>query len=177
MESSQDTPRLGFWVATTFVIIVTGFPTFFLGELLGKGGDLTSGLLFILGVSLIPGSCIGILQSLMLALPSRGARVRWFGITVASTAIGWCIIFIMWGLIVVPQPVVISDQLESAVFYGVFTGVLMGVILGLVTGIVQARFQHLSTGQWLFSNVISWAIGMAVSLAIFFGSLSQITLF
>jgi hypothetical protein len=113
-----------------------------------------------------------------LGFPSLQARVQWFGITVASTAIGWCIIFALGTLLGRLQPLpAISDQLVPATFYGFLTGASIGAIIGLVIGVIQGRIQRLSARQWILGNLLSWSIGIAIPLAVFFALLSQIDFF
>jgi hypothetical protein len=53
----------------------------------------------------------------------------------------------------------------------------MGTIIGLVVGILQQRIQRISWEDWIVSNIISWSIGIAIPLAVFFALLSQIDFF
>jgi hypothetical protein len=176
MDSSRYTPALGFWIATTFVIIITVFPIIILGTFSAMKDENATNLWLTFGLALIPGSCVGLLQTFMMAHPSIGARVQWLGATVVSTSIGWCIVFVIWTLIV-PSRITIGTQLGPAVFYGFLAGAFIGAIFGLVTGIIQGRIQPLSAREWLVGNLISWSIGIGVPLAVFFGGISQIRLF
>jgi hypothetical protein len=88
MGSPYYTPRSGFWKANTFVIIVTVFAVVLRGAGPGNGGGLAAELWLTVGLAIIPGSCAGLLQAFMLEHASVWARIRWFGITVVSAAIG-----------------------------------------------------------------------------------------
>ena len=93
MDSPEYTPRRGFWIATTLVIIVAVFPILFLGAFSGIEGGNATNLLIHFGLVMIPSSCVALLQALMLVSASLWARVRWFGFTLAGTAIGWGAVF------------------------------------------------------------------------------------
>jgi uncharacterized membrane protein YhaH (DUF805 family) len=75
MNSPHYTPRLGFWIATVFVIIITVFAVVLRGAGPGNGGGRAADLWLTVGLAILPGSCVGLLQACVLALPSLGARV------------------------------------------------------------------------------------------------------
>jgi hypothetical protein len=172
MDSSHYTPRLGFWMATTLVLIITTFPLIFLGAFSGNEEDLWTNF----GLLMIPSSCAALLQAFLLA--SRSLRVQWFGITVAGTAIGWGAVLLLGPLLGRLQPSsTLSDQFVLAALDGFVTGAPMGVIVGLVTGIIQGRIQPLSARELLVGNLISWSIGIGMPFALLFAAFSQIRLF
>jgi hypothetical protein len=178
MDSQQYTPRLGFWLATTSVIIVTVFAVVLRGAGPGNGGGRAADLWLTFGLALLPGGCIGLLQAWKLAFPSTQARVQWFGITVVSTALGWCIVFALMNFLDRRQLLpVITSELLPATLDGLITGAMIGAIIGITAGIIQGRVQPLSSRQWIVGNLISWSIGIAVPLAVFFALLSQIDFF
>ena len=178
MDSPNYTPRLGFWIATAFVIIVTVFAVILRGAGPGNGGGRDAALWLTVGLAIIPGSCVGFLQACILAFPSTQARLQWFGITVASTALGWCIVFALMNLLDRLQLLpAITGELLPAILDGLLTGALMGVIIGIMAGVIQGRVQPLSSRQWIVGNLISWSIGIAIPLAVFFAGLSQIDFF
>ena len=117
MDSPHYTPRLGFWIATTLVLIVTVFPLIFLGAFSGNWTNF--------GLLMIPSSCVALLQAFLLTF--RSLRVQWFGITVAGTAIGWGVVLILVPLLGRLQlSSTISDQLLLAALDGFIAGAPMG---------------------------------------------------
>jgi hypothetical protein len=178
MDSSRYTPRLGFWVATTFVIIVTVFPIIFLGAFPGNEGERANALLRTVGVALIPGICVGLLQASIMAYPLRLIQLQWFVTTVVAVAIGWGAVSALSPLLTqLRQSSPISDQLVLATIDGFLTGGSLGAIVGLVTGIAQGWIQRLSMRQWIIGNLISWSVGVGVSFAMIFAAASQISFF
>jgi len=178
MDSPHYTPRLGFWLATIFVIIVTVFAVVLRGAGPGNGGGRAADLWLTIGLAILPGSCVAFLQACILTFPSTQARVQWFGITVVSTALGWCIVFALMNLLDRLQLLpVITGQLLPAILDGLLTGAVIGAIIGIIAGVIQGRVQPLSSRQWIVGNLISWSIGIAVPLAVFFAGLSQIDFF
>jgi hypothetical protein len=178
MNSPHYTPRLGFWIATVFVIIITVFAVVLRGAGPGNGGGRAADLWLTVGLAILPGSCVGLLQACVLALPSLGARVWWSFTTIGNTSLGWCVVFALLALLgrlrLLPT---ITNDLLLAIFYGLLIGTLMGTIIGLVVGILQQRIQRISWEDWIVSNIISWSIGIAIPLAVFFALLSQIDFF
>lgn len=174
----RDAPRLGFWIVTSFVIAVTVFPVVLNGAGPGNGGGRAADIWLTIGLALIPGSCVGLLQAYMLPFPSQFERVKWFGITVISTALGWVIVLAIMALLdrlqVLPA---ITGKLLPAFLDGLVTGSLMGAIIGLITGVIQGLIQPRLAHQWIVGNLISWSLGIAIPLAIFFALLSQIDFF
>lgn len=178
MDSPEYTPRRGFWIATTLVIIVAVFPILFLGAFSGIEGGNATNLLIHFGLVMIPSSCVALLQALMLVSASLWARVRWFGFTLAGTAIGWGAVFALEPLLRrLQHSGPISDQWLLAALEGFVATAPMGTIVGLVTGLIQGRIQPLSAGEWLVGNLISWSIGTGLPPAVFFAGMSQIRLF
>lgn len=176
MDSPRHTPRLGFWIATTFVIIVTVFLVIIRGAGPGNGGGLAADLWITVGLVLIPGSCVGLVQVFMMAYSSMRERIKWCGITVVGIVIGWCVVFALMNFLAQLQSLpTIGDQLVPAAFHGLLMGTLIGAIIGLVTGVIQGSVQGLLARQWITGNLISWSIGIAVSLAVLFAAISQIS--
>jgi hypothetical protein len=177
-QNFQNTLRLGFWRATTIVIIITIFSIIFIGAF--TSGGLIGNLWFLVGLAIIPGTCVGILQAFMLEHASVSVQVKWFGIAVVSTAIGWCAVFALMAALLAKihsLPEIISGQFLSAAFDGLITGALIGAIVGSVSGLIQAYIQHLPTRQWISSNVISWSVGVAIPLVAFYVLLSLMNFF
>ena len=175
MDSPHYTSRLSFWIATIFVIIVTVFAVI-LSEAGPGNGGLVSDLWLTIGLAILPGSCVGLLQAYLLAFPSRYARVQWFGITVTSTALGWCIVFALMALLDRLQLLpTITNELIPSIIDGLLTGGLIGIIIGLTVGVIQRRFQHIASRQWIVDSLISWSIGIAIPITLFFAFLSQIS--
>ena len=178
MDSPEYTPRRGFWIATTLVLIVTVLPIIFLGAFSGNEGGNATNLLIHFGLVMIPSGCVALLQALMLVSPSLLARVRWFGFTLAGTAIGWGAVFALEPLL---RRLIFSstlpDQWLLAALDGFVAASPMGAIVGLVTGLIQGRNQPLSARKWLVGNLISWGLGIGIPVAVFFAGMSQIRLF
>ncbi len=173
-QNFQNAPRLGFWIATTLVITITVLPFIFLGAF-NVGGHI-GGLWLAVGLALIPGSCVGLLDALIPAFPSVQARVKWFSITTVSVTIGWCIVFILWNFLNRLQfsSTFSNDQLGLAVIDAFVTGAVRGAIVGLVTGLIQGSIQHLSMRSLFVGNLISWSIGVGISFAAFIAFILQI---
>src|SRR4030095_3495567 len=89
MNSPQYIHGRGFWVVTTIAIMFTCSFVLFRGAGPGNGDATTANLWLTIGLPIIPGSCLGILQAFMLEHSSIWTRVKWLGITVVSVAIGW----------------------------------------------------------------------------------------
>jgi hypothetical protein len=53
----------------------------------------------------------------------------------------------------------------------------MGAIVGSVSGLIQVHIQHLPARQWINRNVISWSLGIAIPLVMFFVLLSLMNFF
>jgi len=175
MDSPHYTSRLSFWIATIFVIIVTVFAVILRGAGPGNGGRV-SDLWLTIGLAILPGGCVGLLQAYLLAFPSRYARVQWFGITVASTALGWCIVFALMALLDRLQLLpTITNELIPSILDGLLTGGLIGIIIGLTVGVIQRRFQRIASRQWIVDSLISWSIGIAIPITLFFAFISQIS--
>ena len=180
MDSTDYASHLRFWIANTFVIIVTVFIVITVMPTPTDKGIFVTYVWLTLELAFVSGSCVGLLQSFLMPHFSFQAKVRWFGITVASIAIGWCIVFIR-GYLLISQSqaslINMSDQVLPAFLDGFLNGALMGAMIGLVTGLIQGYVQPISARQWLMGNLISWSIGIAVPLAVTFAGLSQIRLF
>jgi hypothetical protein len=178
LDSPNYTPPLGFWIITTFVIIITVLPIIFVGTFPGEEGERASALLRTVGVALIPGICVGLIQASILAYPLRLIRPQWFVITVAAIVIGWSVVFALGPLLTwLRQASPISDQLVLATIDGFLTGGSLGAIVGSLTGIAQGWIQRSSTRQWIIGNLLSWSIGVGISYAVTFGAASQISFF
>lgn len=179
MDLPHYTPRFGFWIATTCVIIIVVFAVVLAGLALTSQSVFVAYLSLTLELAFVCGSCLGLLQSFMMPYPSSLARWRWFWITVMATIVGWCTMFAIQVLLgLLPQTSTnMSNQLISAIFEGFVNGALIGANIGQVTGIIQGRFQRSSARQWLVGNLISWSIGIGVPLAVLFAAISQIRLF
>ena len=63
MNSLQYTPRHGFWRATTVVIMFTVSAIILCGAGPGNGGGTAPNLWLIIGLAIIPGSYVGVLQA------------------------------------------------------------------------------------------------------------------
>ncbi len=178
-QNFQNASPLGFWIATTIVIIITIFAVVLAGATPSDKGIFVQYLTLTLELALVSGSCVGLLQSFLILHHSSWAKVRWFGITMVSTVIGWCIVFVFESLLagIHASLINLSDKLVLAIFYGFLNGASMGAIVGLVTGIVQGRIQSLSAHDWIVGNIISWSIGVGTPLAVFFAVVSKIRLF
>ncbi len=176
-QNFQNTSRLGFWITTTLVIIVTVFLFIFLGAF--NVGGYIGNLWLTVGLALISGSCVALLHALIPPFPSVQARVKWFGITTVSITIGWCIVFVLWNFLNRLQfsSTFSSDQLGLAVIDAFVTGAVRGAIVGLVTGLIQGSIQHLSMRSLFVGNLISWSIGVGISFAAFVVFILQIKLF
>lgn len=178
MDLPQYTPRLGFWMVTTFVILISTFPLIFLGAFSGTEGASATKIWINFGLLMIPSSCIALLQAFMPISRSLSARVQWLGITVSGTAIGWGVVLALSPLLGRMQPSsTINDQLVLAAVDGFMTGAPMGVIVGLVTGFFQACMQPLSARALLVGNLISWSMGIGIPFVLLFAAVSQIRLF
>lgn len=179
MELSQYTPRRSFWILTTFVIVVTVFVVVLTVPTPSDKGIFIQYLALTIDLAIISGSCVGLVQVFQMPHLESLEKARWIAITILSVTIGWGIVFALgaWlGQWLEAFPT-ITNQLVLAIFYAFLIGASMGVIIGIVTGFIQARFQPSSARQWIVGNLISWSIGIAVPLTVFFTFLSQATLF
>ena len=182
MDSPKYTsnPGCGFWVATTLMIIGSViFVIVFLDAFTPrtKGAFVTYlSLTFEFGI--VSGICIGLLQYSQLPHTSSQERMRWVGITVLGTTVGWFTVFAI-GVLLATLPLdlpVLTDNIALAVFGGLIVGGSMGAIIGLATGITQARFyQHLGE-DWIGNSLISWGVSIATLVIVLFAFLSQATL-
>src|SRR5215208_6982381 len=176
MNLPHYTPRLGLWVATIFVIIVT-VPVVVLSiPTPSDKGIFVQYLALTLDLAIISGSCVGLVQVFQMPHLSSWAKARWIGITILGVTIGWGIVFAFgaWlGQWLQAFPT-ITDRLVPAIFYGFLIGASMGAIIGFVTGFIQAYFQPSSTRQWIVGNLSSWSIGIAVPLTVVFAFISQL---
>ena len=154
----------------TLMIAVTVFPMVVLGVFTPSNGNSATGFLLAAALVLIPGICVSLLQAFTLSSPSRQARVRWFGLSVISIIIGWCVTFVFWNalnrLALFPS-VLSSDQLGLAALVMFIYGAYKGAIVGAVSGAIQSYVQHLPMRAWLIGNILSWGIGGGISLATF----------
>jgi hypothetical protein len=173
MNSSHYTPRLGFWIATTFVIIITALPIIFVGAFPGEEGERANALLRTVGVALIPGICVGLIQAFILAYPSKLIRPQWFAITVVAIVIGWGTVFTLEPLLAQFRSSPVNAQLVLATVDGFLTGASRGAIVGLLSGIAQGWIQRLSARQWIIGNLLSWSIGVGISYAVIFAVATQ----
>src|SRR5919109_1486649 len=120
MDLPPYTPRLGFWIATIFVISVTIFPLILLGVFSDVVDASAPEILNNFGLLMISSSCVALLQTLLLVSRSLQERAQWFGITVAGTAIGWGIVFALSPLLGELQPSSPSSkQLIIVVLHGI----------------------------------------------------------
>jgi hypothetical protein len=180
IDSQHFTPRLGFWVATTLVIIGSILVVFLAGARPSLEHIFGTYFAFALELAFVSGICVGLLQAFLLPQLSFWTAVRWFSLTVVSVVVGWCIVFAFGVLLGRQSPtssIDIGGQLALAIVHGFLNGVEIGAVIGLVTGIIQGRVQPSSARQWLVGNLISWSLGIGVPLAVFFGIISQISLF
>lgn len=178
MNLPYYTLHRGFWRATTAVTIISVFAVVFRGAGPGNGGGTAANLWLSVGLAIIPGCCLGILQAFLLENASLLARIRWFGITVVSISIGWCIVFAIMAWLTKLQfftPIILQGPFQAALI-GFITGALPGAIVGYVSGLIQAYLQHLPARQWISSNVIIWGFSLGIPYAMILVIASMFTL-
>ncbi len=68
----------------------------------------------------------------------------------------------------------ITQDFAPAIFKCLFLGSALGALVGLVVGAAQWYFgqMNLTPLSWIAASVVSWGIGVAVPLAVFFAGLS-----
>jgi hypothetical protein len=130
------------------------------------------GLLIALGIALagalVEGTVVGTAQWLVLRVPLRGMRWRWW---VTATAMG---AFVAWALGMLPSTIMQATAgsagggaavpepsfgLQMALAAG------MGLLLGPILGGFQwpvLRHHVPRAGRWLVANALAWAAGMPI---------------
>jgi hypothetical protein len=158
-----------------------------IGECVGLGGTaavtalawsaldeaaLGVGLLIALGIALagalVEGTVVGTAQWLVLRVPLRGMRWRWWAL---ATALG---AFVAWALGMLPSTIVQalaeSDAaggaaVEPSLALQMALAAGMGLVLGPILGGFQwpvLRHHVPRAGRWLAANALAWAAGMPI---------------